>query len=195
MVPRNNMFSEWVTEFLHLKSSECQSCFEKMTSLYTWAIPGRIIYRGNSIFAEIRFRVRYWALQLRSLGKFRVSLYRRTRPHTLGRSSKVAFFQQRGESKCLGERFWTPPFSWCVFVCSLPTRLEVQSRFGDKPHKFQVVCPPLSPKRACGPKRVKACFGENLVWKLVPVYVARFSKAKTSLDSPTTTDFLLELSL
>ena len=28
--------------------------------------------------------------------------------------------------------------------------LELQSRFGDKPAKFQVSCPQLSPKGACG---------------------------------------------
>ena len=28
----------------------------------------------------------------------------------------------------------------------------MQSRFGDKPHKIEVVCPP---QRDCGPKRVK----------------------------------------
>ena len=35
------------------------------------------------------------------------------------------------------------------------TLLELQSRFGDTPLKFQVVCPKLSPKRDCSPKRVK----------------------------------------
>ena len=39
-----------------------------------------------------------------------------------------------------------------VFVLTL---LELQSRFGDTPVKFQVVCPKLSPKRDCSPKRVK----------------------------------------
>ena len=33
--------------------------------------------------------------------------------------------------------------------------LELQSRFGDAPVKFQVVYPKLSPKRDCSPKRVK----------------------------------------
>ena len=35
------------------------------------------------------------------------------------------------------------------------TLLELQARFGDKPFKFQVICPQLSPKRDCGPERVK----------------------------------------
>ena len=48
---------------------------------------------------------------------------------------------------CLQE-VWTRAF---VFF----TRLELQSRFGDTPLKFQVICPQLSPKRGCGPKRVK----------------------------------------
>ena len=34
------------------------------------------------------------------------------------------------------------------------TLLELQSRVGDTPLKFQVICPPLSPKRVCGHKRV-----------------------------------------
>ena len=33
--------------------------------------------------------------------------------------------------------------------------LELQSRFGDTPVKSQVVCPKLSRKRDCSPKRVK----------------------------------------
>ena len=37
----------------------------------------------------------------------------------------------------------------------LLTLLELQSRSGDTPVKFQVICPQLSPKRNCGPKRVK----------------------------------------
>ena len=36
----------------------------------------------------------------------------------------------------------------------LLTLSELQSRFGDKPLKFQVICLQLSPKRDCGPKRV-----------------------------------------
>ena len=36
------------------------------------------------------------------------------------------------------------------------TPLELQSRFGDKELKFQVICPELSPKRDCNPKRVKS---------------------------------------
>ena len=36
----------------------------------------------------------------------------------------------------------------------LITLLELQSRFGDKPLKFQVSCPQLSRKRVCSPKRV-----------------------------------------
>ena len=34
------------------------------------------------------------------------------------------------------------------------TPLELQSRFGDKALKFQVICPQLSPKRDCSFKRV-----------------------------------------
>ena len=41
------------------------------------------------------------------------------------------------------------------FILGL-TLLELQSRFGDTPVKFQVVCPKLSPKRDCSPKRVKS---------------------------------------
>ena len=37
----------------------------------------------------------------------------------------------------------------------LLTLLVPQSRFGDTPVKFQVVCPKLSPKQDCSPKRVK----------------------------------------
>ena len=33
---------------------------------------------------------------------------------------------------------------------------ELHSRCGDKPLKFQVICPRLSPKRDCSPKRVKS---------------------------------------
>ena len=40
------------------------------------------------------------------------------------------------------------------------TPLKPQSRFGDKPLKFQVVCPQ---KRDCGPKRVKAKFSRPAV--------------------------------
>ena len=43
---------------------------------------------------------------------------------------------------------------WCQFYVEALTLLEPQSRFGDTPLKFQVVCPQLSPKRDCGPKRV-----------------------------------------
>ena len=35
------------------------------------------------------------------------------------------------------------------------TLLELQSHVGDKPLKFQTVCPQLSPKREYGPKRVQ----------------------------------------
>ena len=38
----------------------------------------------------------------------------------------------------------------CCLTLSL---LELQSRFGDTPLKFKVVCPELSPKRDCSPKR------------------------------------------
>ena len=36
------------------------------------------------------------------------------------------------------------------------TPLELQSRFGDKALKFQVICPQLSPKRDWSSKRVNA---------------------------------------
>ena len=38
-----------------------------------------------------------------------------------------------------------------IFVLVRPR--ELQSRFGDTPVKFKVVCPKLSPKRDCSPKR------------------------------------------
>ena len=37
--------------------------------------------------------------------------------------------------------------------------LELQSRFGDRALKFQVICPQLPPKRDCSPKRVKSSRG------------------------------------
>ena len=41
------------------------------------------------------------------------------------------------------------------------TPLELQSRFGDTPAKFQVVCPKLSPKRDCGSKRVNGNMSDS----------------------------------
>ena len=45
----------------------------------------------------------------------------------------------------------------CLSGCrtKMLTLSEPQSRFGGKPLKFQVVCPQLSPRRDCSPKRVK----------------------------------------
>ena len=40
------------------------------------------------------------------------------------------------------------------------TPLELQSRFGDKELKFQVICPQLSPKRGCSPKRANRRSGD-----------------------------------
>ena len=57
----------------------------------------------------------------------------------------------------IDEIFPKPPFS--LSVPPLPL-LELQSHFGDIPVKFQVYC---SPKRDCGPKRVKTCFMRNPV--------------------------------
>ena len=37
------------------------------------------------------------------------------------------------------------------------TLLELQSRFGDKPLKFHVICTQLSPKRDCSAKSLPAC--------------------------------------
>ena len=45
------------------------------------------------------------------------------------------------------------------------TLLELQSRFGDTPLKFQVVCPQLSPKRDCGPKRVNNSINSRAIRK------------------------------
>ena len=39
-----------------------------------------------------------------------------------------------------------------ALLCLTPS--ELQSRFGDKAAKFQVICPQLPPKRDCSPKRV-----------------------------------------
>ena len=41
-----------------------------------------------------------------------------------------------------------------VYIIPKLTLLELQSRLGDKPLKFQVVCLQLSRKRDCSPKRV-----------------------------------------
>ena len=45
----------------------------------------------------------------------------------------------------------------------LLTPLKLQCRCGDKPVKFQVICPQLPPKRDCSPKRVKS-FQLEHVW-------------------------------
>ena len=44
------------------------------------------------------------------------------------------------------------------------TLLELQSRFEDKPLKFQVICIQLSPKRDCSAKRVHECFRFVIAW-------------------------------
>ena len=45
------------------------------------------------------------------------------------------------------------PHPWTLSAPTL-TLLELQSRLGDTPLKFQAICPQLSPKRDYGPKRV-----------------------------------------
>ena len=67
-----------MTGFLKPKSSETQSCFQKRL----FCILGRWDYPSgcNLILAEVSFRVRDGAPQVRSLRKFKVNLYRRTPP-------------------------------------------------------------------------------------------------------------------
>ena len=65
-----------MTGLLNPKSSECQSCFENYVFVYL-GHTGQFM-GCNLIFAEVSFRVRHGGPQVRSLGKNRVSLYRRT---------------------------------------------------------------------------------------------------------------------
>ena len=65
-----------MTGSLNPESSECQVCFGKILFciLGPWDYPSR----GNFVFAEVRFRMRYGAPYVRGLRKARVNLYRRT---------------------------------------------------------------------------------------------------------------------
>ena len=53
------------------------------------------------ILAEVGFRVRYGAPQVRSFGKFRVNLYRRTPPHDCDSSVGVILRETTAARECI----------------------------------------------------------------------------------------------
>ena len=81
-----------MTGSLNPKSSECQSLFRKMFSLFTWAMG--LFIGMHFVFAEVIFRVKYGAPKVRSLRETRVNPYRRTPPSCacLCRRRRCCFF-------------------------------------------------------------------------------------------------------
>ena len=52
-----------------------------------------------------------------------------------------------------GNRYFRFPLLFFFVSSVVSALLELRSRIGDNPLKFQVICPQLSPKRDCSPKR------------------------------------------